>query len=114
MTSFRIKQVNKVILEVMNKIFQDECQFPDEALVTILGVETSPDLLYSKIAVSVFPSEKSREVLEYLNKRVYQLQHFLNKKLDMRPVPKIKFILDATEEGAERVEELLEKIKKEE
>jgi len=114
MASFRIKQVNKVILETMNKIFQDECQFPDETLVTILEVETSPDLLYSKVTVSVFPSEKKEEVLKYLNKKIYSLQQFLNKKLNMRPVPKIKFILDATEEEAEKVEELLEKIKKEE
>ena len=114
MASFRIKQVNKVILETMNKIFQDECQFPDETLVTILEVETSPDLLYSKVTVSVFPSEKKEEVLKYLNKKIYSLQQFLNKKLNMRPVPKVKFILDTTEEEAEKVEELLEKIKKEE
>lgn len=114
MESFRIKKINKLILELMGRILQIECQFPANSLVTILGVETSKDLLYSKITVSVFPAEKRQNALDYLNKNIYELQQFLNKKLDMRPVPKIRFALDATEEEAAKIEKLLEKLKKEE
>jgi len=112
MPSFRIKQVNQVILEVLNQVFREECDFPDAALVTILGVETSADLLYSKIVISVFPLMKSKDVLDYLNRNIYNLQQALNKKLNMRPVPKMKFELNQTEEKAARVEELLRQIKK--
>ncbi len=111
--SFRIKKVNNLIWELMGQIFQRECQFPANSLVTILGVETSKDLLYSKITVSVFPAEKREITLDYLNKNIYDLQQFLNKKLNMHPVPKIRFVLDATEEEAAKIEKLLEKLKEE-
>lgn len=113
MESLRIKKVNKLILELMGQILQAECQFPANSLVTILGVETSKDLLYSKITVSVFPAGKRQDALDYLNKNIYELQQFLNKKLDMHPVPKIRFELDITEEEAAKIEKLLEKLKKE-
>ncbi|HOX21718.1 MAG TPA: 30S ribosome-binding factor RbfA [Candidatus Paceibacterota bacterium] len=114
MESFRIKKVNKLILELMGQILQTECQFPANSLVTILGVETSKDLLYSKITMSVFPAEKRQIVLNYLNKNIYELQQFLNKKLDMHPVPKIRFALDTTEEEAAKIERLLKKLKEKE
>lgn len=114
MGSFRIKKVNKLILELMSQILQAECQFPDNSLVTILGVETSKDLLYSKITISVFPAEKRQTALDYLNKNIYELQQFLNKKLDMHPVPKIRFALDATEEEAAKIEKLLKKLEERE
>ena len=113
MESFRIKKVNKLILELMSQIIQTECQFPVNSLVTILGVETSKDLLYSKITVSVFPAEKRQDILNYLTKNIYELQQFLNKKLNMHPVPKIRFVLDATEEEAAKIEKLLGKLKEE-
>lgn len=113
MESFRIKKVNKLILELMGQIILRECQFPANSLVTILGVETSKDLLYSKITVSVFPAEKRQDALNYLTKNIYELQQFLNKKLDMHPVPKIRFVLDATEEEAAKIEKLLGKLKEE-
>lgn len=114
MESFRIKKVNKLILELMSQILQTECQFPANSLVTILGVETSKDLLYSKITMSVFPAEKRQIVLDYLNKNIYELQQFLNKKLDMHPVPKIRFALDITEEEATKIEKLLKKLEERE
>jgi ribosome-binding factor A len=111
MSSFRIKQVNQVILEDLAKIIQNDIIIPSEALVTVLSVVTSKDLLYSNVVVSIFPKTKTTEVFEFLNKNIFSIQQFLNKKLAMRPVPKIRFELDNTEEEAAKVEALLTKIK---
>jgi ribosome-binding factor A len=107
----RVKQINELIQKILGGIFQKECQFPDNTLVTILAVETSPDLLYSKVIVSVFPLAQDKEVLQYLEDNVFQIQQFLNKKLAMRPIPKIRFEIDRTEFEAEKIEKLLEEIK---
>ena len=114
MSSFRIKQVSQLITEEMARIFLRECDFPIGCLVTVLGVETSRDLLYSRIVISVFPVNSEKEVLTYLGKNIYHLQQELNKKLIMRPVPKIRFETNEVEAEAARVEKLLAKIKKEE
>ena len=51
------------------------------------------------------------KVLATLNKGVYSIQQKVNKKLFMRPIPKIRFVADKKIKEAARVEELLEKIK---
>lgn len=107
----RIKQVNILIQEVLGEIFQKECHFPDNSLVTILAVETSSDLLYSTIIISVFPIIQEKDVLRYLRDDIFRIQQALNKKLAMRPVPKIRFEPDRTEFEAEKIERLLGEIK---
>ncbi len=109
--SHRIIQINQLIQEVLGEIIQKEYQIPSDALLTILAVETSSDLLYSKIIISVFPIDVEKSVLEYLNKNIFDIQQNLNKKLTMRPIPKIRFELDRTEFEAEKIEKLLEEIK---
>ena len=109
--SHRIIQINQLIQEVLGEIIQKEYQIPSDALLTILAVETSSDLLYSKIIISVFPIDVEKSVLEYLNKNIFDIQQNLNKKLAMRPIPKIRFELDRTEFEAEKIEKLLEEIK---
>lgn len=84
-----------------------EIEFPAGILVTILGVKTTEDFKQAKIIISVFPFGKSELALEILNKNIYHIQQILNKKLRMRPVPKIFFRADATEENAGKVEILL-------
>lgn len=113
MSSQRIKQINVLIQEILGEIFQKECQFPDNSLVTILAVETSPDLLYSTIIISVFPIIQEKEVLQYLESDIFRIQQVLNKKLVMHPVPKIRFEPDRTEFEAEKIEKLLGEIKDE-
>jgi ribosome-binding factor A len=108
--SHRITQINQLIQEVLGEILQKEYQIPLNALLTILAVETSSDILYSKIIVSVFPIDAEKEVLKYLEKNIFGIQQFLNKKLIMRPVPKIRFEIDRTEFEAEKIEKLLKEI----
>jgi len=109
--SHRIQQINQLIQEVMGEILQKEYQIPSDALLTILTVETSSDLLHSKIIISIFPIDSEKEVIKYLEKNIFDIQQALNKKLIMRPVPKIRFELDRTEFEAEKIEKLLEDIK---
>lgn len=84
-----------------------EIEFPSGILVTVLGVKSTDDYKQARVIISVFPFEKSELVLEILNKNIYHVQQILNKKLRMRPVPKIFFRADATEENAGKVEILL-------
>ena len=90
-----------------------EVDFPEGSLVTITRVDTSPDLNQSKVYVSTIPEQKSGEVLAILKKQIYFLQQELNKKLNMRPMPRIAFLEEKKTQEAGRVEELLEEIKKE-
>lgn len=99
-----------MIKKELGQILLREMDFPEGVLVTVTRVETSPNLNQSRIYISVMPEDKAARVLETLEKSVYYLQQKLNKRLKMRPIPRIKFIEERKTEEAGRVEELLEKI----
>lgn len=111
--SKRIQQVNQLIKKELSKIILKEIEFPSDVLVTITRVESSPNLIQAKVYVSVVPESRTLEVFQFLNRKIYKLQQEINKRLKMRPIPKIQFIEEKQTKEAERVEELLEEIKKE-
>lgn len=108
--SERILKINKLIKEELGKLLLAETEFPKGIFVTISRVETSQDLLYTQVFLSIFPDQSQTLVLKTLQGQIFRLQHILNKKLKTRRVPKIKFEIDKAEEQAEKIEELLEKI----
>ncbi len=108
----RLQRVNQLIKKELGQIFLREVEFPQEVLSTITRVETSPNLIEAKIFVSTFPENRSPEVLKILNSQVYQLQQKLNKRLKMRPIPKIEFFEEKKTAEAGQIEEILSRIKK--
>ena len=80
-------------------------------LISVSEVRVSPDLSLAKVYVSIFPSEKQRDVMELLGKnvRLYrgELGHKVGKQL--RIVPELAFYLDTSIDYAEHIEELLKK-----
>lgn len=111
--SNRIQRVNQLIKKELSQILLKEIEFPWDVLVTITRVGTSANLIDSKVWISVFPEEKLEIILEILNKNIYFLQQKLNKRLEIRPVPKIKFLEENKTGEAGRIEDILEKLKKE-
>jgi ribosome-binding factor A len=112
--SKRIQRVNQLIKKELSQILLREIEFPRESLVTVTRVETSPDLKESRIFISVLPEKDESKILEILNRKIYFWQQKLNKRLKMRPIPKIKFFEEKKTAEAARVEEILEELKKEE
>jgi ribosome-binding factor A len=87
----RILKINKLLKQEVGKIIFEEIDLEKEILLTVIKVDTPNDLRYSKIFISVFPSAKTEEVFEKLNKNIWGIQQILNKKLKMRQVPRIEF-----------------------
>ncbi|MFH1575774.1 MAG: 30S ribosome-binding factor RbfA [Candidatus Nealsonbacteria bacterium] len=108
----RIPQVNQLIKKELGQIILRKCDFSKNVLVTITRVETSGNLIKAKVYVSVLPEDQSKRILETLNQRIFDIQQLLNKRLRMRPIPKIAFVEENATREAGRVEELLEEIHK--
>jgi ribosome-binding factor A len=109
--SQRIQRVNELIKQQISQLLLKEIDFGD-ILVTVTDVDTSADLRQAKVKIIILPNEKSEEVLKIIKRKIFYLQQILNKKLNFKTVPKIIFEIDRTEEKAQRIEELLNKIKK--
>jgi len=111
--SDRIQRVNALIKRELSQIFLTEVDFPRGVLVTITQVETSANLKEVKVYVSVMPDSKSSRISGILNKIIYGIQQNLNKRLMMRPIPRIRFEIEQKTKEAAKIEGLLEKIKDE-
>jgi ribosome-binding factor A len=111
--SKRIEKVNALIRGELSQIILREMEFPKGVLVTITRVESLVNLSNAKIYMSVMPEENLDKVMEILTRNVYHIQQSLNKRLNMRPIPKIIFKKEEKTKQAGRIEELLEELKKE-
>jgi len=110
--SNRIQRINQLIKKELSQIILREIEFPQDVLVTITRVEISANLIEGNIWISVLPEEKLKRILEILNKNIYFLQQKLNKRLKMRPIPRIRFLEEKKTAEAGKIEELLEELKK--
>ncbi len=108
--SDRIVKLNKLIKEHLGEIFQRELSLKPGLFLTIAKVDTSPDIRYTRVSISVYPYSDSDYAIKTLTKEIYSIQGALNKKLKMRPLPRIEFVLDSTEEEADKIEKILTEI----
>jgi len=109
--SKRIQRVNALIKRELSQLILKEFDFPLDILVTLTRVETTSDLRDTNVWISIIPDEKNKKIIEILDKNIYFLQQKLNKRLKMRPLPRIKFLEEKKTKEAGRVEEILEKLK---
>lgn len=109
----RIPRVNELLKKEVGGILLREVGLPG-VLITITRVETSPALLDAKVYFSVMPEDRTGEVAKILKKEVYGIQQKINKRLKMRPVPKIRFTEERLTKEAGKIEKILEEIKKDE
>lgn len=111
MSSRRLEKLNSLIRGELASIIKREIDFPDNVLVTITQCQTSADVRFAKVKISVIPKEKSFSILKILERKIFYLQQILNKRLHLRYVPKIKFEIDKSEELIERIEEISRRLK---
>ena len=107
----RIPQINELIKQELGNVVFKEIEFPKDTLVTVTRVQTSSNLIQAKVYVSVMPESQTPKVLQTLNDQIFELQQTINKRLEMRPIPKIKFVEEKETRKAEEIEKLLEEIK---
>lgn len=107
----RLSQVNELIKRELSQILLRELDFPEKVLVTITDVKTSSNLSQVRVWISAIPESHSEKVLRILNKQIYFIQQVLNKRLNMRPVPKIVFAREKQFSEAARIEQVLDKMK---
>ena len=109
--SNRVEKVNSLLEHEIADIVLRDFDFTG-LLVTLTHVETTGNLIEAKAYISVMPDEKLDYVVAVLNKGVYSIQKEINKKLNMRPIPRIRFIKDTIIAEAAKIEGLLETLKK--
>lgn len=112
----RQKQIAGVIHEEMTTIFRRMgLSMVDGGLVSISSVKVTPDLLETRIYLSVFQAKDNAAVLKKIEDKAHEIKRELAAKLkhQLRRIPEIKYFLDDTLDHVFKMEELLKKIEDE-
>ena len=107
----RIEKVNSLLEKEIGKILQKDFDFSDDGMVTLTHVNSSANLIETKVYISVYPEGKADWVIGVLNKAAFTIQKKINKLVKMRPVPKIIFVKDKEIAKVGQVEKLLNELK---
>ena len=108
----RIEKINKLLKQQISQAILKNLEFKKETMITVTRVETSPDFNYAKTKVSIIPFDKAEKILEILKIKKGTIQRSITKNLEMKKVPKVRFVLDKTEQKVSRVEQLIKKMQR--
>ena len=81
-------------------------------IVTIRKVETSRDLRWAKVWITIVDAD-DEATLNYLKNNIYDIQGELNRAVEMKIVPRISFHLDTTARYAQHIDEVFKRITEE-
>ncbi|MEK7537792.1 MAG: 30S ribosome-binding factor RbfA [Patescibacteria group bacterium] len=106
----RVEQLNSLLLREVATIISREIEFPSGTFVTVSKVDVADDAASAKVWISVLPALHQQDVLDSLTSRISDVQSVLNKKLVMKFVPKLTFLIDESGERAAVITKVLDTV----
>lgn len=107
----RVPQVNELLKKEIGALLLRDLEIEEGVIVTVTRVESTLNLQVARVYISVMPEQESQKVMEFLEREIFSIQQELNKRLRMRPVPKIEWRSETKTKEAQQIEELLDRIK---
>jgi len=100
------KQIQKDISEIFNKEMPELFR---GVMVTVTTVRVSPDLGYAKVHLSVFPFDRSAEIMNAVEANEWKIRKALGIRVrnQLKTVPELTFFLDDSLEYIDNIDNLL-------
>ncbi len=111
MASDRVQKLNSVLQRMVGESLLNYLE-NNNALVTVSKVETSGDLRWAKIWISIVGGDDDK-ILNTLQKNIYDIQGDVNRQLAMKMTPRLQFFLDTSPRYVQHIDELIKKIHEE-
>lgn len=110
----RISRINDEILKELSQIIRGELKDPRiGSMTSVVRAETTPDLKYCKVYVSVLGNdEEKNSVMQGLKNATGFIRRLIAQRVNLRITPEFTFKLDESAEYAIHMEQLLRKISK--
>jgi len=106
---YRIERLNELLRSELATMINKE-DFLDNGIITITKVKCSSDLRQAKVFVSILPEGLTGTAIKRINTHNKYFIRELGKKLKLKFIPKINFIIDGTEPYVAQIEETIKKI----
>ncbi|HIZ05718.1 MAG TPA: 30S ribosome-binding factor RbfA [Candidatus Phocaeicola gallistercoris] len=111
METTRQHKIARLIQKELSEIFLLQTKAMQGVLVSVSAVRISPDMSYARAYISVFPSERSAEIVKNINENVKAIRFELGKRVrfQLRIIPELKFFVDDLLDYVDHIDELLKK-----
>ena len=111
MASLKAKKVGSEMVKVISEIIANESR--DEILktVTITACEVANDLSFAKVYFTSIGNLSKEQIEKELNEASGFIRSEMTSKIDLRIIPKLKFVYDESIEYGNRIESILREIK---
>lgn len=111
MESTRQSKIARLLQKELSEIFRRQTAKTHGVIVSVSAVRVSPDLSVAKAYLSVFPSEKAKEVIENIEASRQTVRYELAQivRHQLRKVPELQFYLDDSLDYIENIDSLLSK-----
>ena len=109
----RILKINSEIQKELSKLISYSLKDPrlDGCFVGITSVDTTNDLGYCKIKISIFPDNKKETTFNIIKNSIPFLRREIARNIKLRIVPELVFSLDEGYEHENKINKLLKEIK---
>ncbi|MCR5095399.1 MAG: 30S ribosome-binding factor RbfA [Erysipelotrichaceae bacterium] len=106
----RTDKLDSILLREISIIISQEINDPKLGFPTVTEVDVAPDLNTAKVYVSFLGKNyKKRDGIDALRRAKGHIKSLLAKRIKIRKIPDLTFIVDDTLDKADRIEELLSK-----
>ena len=111
METTRQNKISRLIQKELSEIFLLQTKSMNGVLVSVSAVRISPDMSIARVYLSVFPSERSQEIVKNINDNMKSIRYELGTRVrhQLRIMPELEFFVDDSLDYAERIDELLKK-----
>ncbi len=109
MDTTRQNKIARLIQKELSDIFQKETKAMGGVLITVSVVRISPDLSVARAYLSIFPSNRSEEILNNIKTHAKNIRYELGSRVrfQLRIIPELRFFLDDSLDYLEKIDELL-------
>lgn len=109
MDNTRMSRINRLIQKEVSDLFRIQTQSVPGTLITVTSVTVSPDLSIARVRLSIFPSDKSEELLESIRSSTKTIRYDLGLRIgkQLRKLPELTFFIDDSLDYLERIDSLL-------
>lgn len=111
MESNRQAKISRLIQKELSEIFRRQTAKTHGVIVSVSAVRVTPDLSLARAYLSIFPSDKSAEMIESINASAKTIRYELAQivRFQLRKVPELQFYLDDSLDYIENIDNLLQK-----
>ena len=111
MQETRQNRIARLLQKELSLIFQSQTRAMHGVMVSVTRCRVSPDLSICTACLSIFPSEKSDELLKNVAANEKSIRYELGTRVrnQLRIIPELRFFVDDSLDYIERIDELLKK-----